>query len=1534
MLLLLVVAAILINTEWAQNILVTQVTKKLSKSLHTKVQVKRVSFSLFNRMYLEGTFVEDRNRDTLLYAGAVKVAITDWFFIKDQAELQYIGLDDAVIKMHRTDSVWNYQFLVDYFSSPKKDTAKKEGIEMMLKKAVLNNVTFKKTDEWVGQDMTVHIKYLDADGEDINFKKKKIFINSLRIDKPYFALYDYEGKRPKRPAKAKSKNNPLQDDVNDWDVLVKDIVLKDGTFKNDKQTGRQPYDYFDGNHIQFSSINATFKNTSWYKDTVETDMQLSTKERSGFTVNSLSSRLKIHPGGMIFDKLDIKTPNSRLRNFYAMRYDDFDEDMKRFLHQVKLEGRFTGSNLSSDDLAYFAPELKKWKRNIRIEGNVYGTIDNLTARNFIVEAGKDSRLNGDIKMTGLPDIEKTYISFRSNDFRTTYEDAVNMVPEIKDIKQPNLAELGYLKFKGTFTGYLRDFITYGTIETKLGTVNTDINMKLPEGGLPNYSGKINTTSFNLGSFIGNNKLGTIAFNGSIKGEGFNPNSSVVDVDGKVEEFQFNNYTYHNINVKGSLQKNLFEGKIGIDDPNVKATADGSIDFKGDQPEFNLFAEILRSDLKALNLSKGDFKVLGKYQMNFKGKTIDDFLGNASLYDVAITKNDQTYIFDSLLLSSDIEDNRKTIRLRNNDIDASISGQFSLKDLPNTVASYLSKYYPAYINAPKNLPGKQSFSFHADVKDIDQYLQLVDPYLQGFDYTSIDGNINTIDSSFNINVAVPHAAYKKYELNDFVLKGVGNLDSLKVNARTGVIVVNDSLRFPSTSLSIASAGNISDLNITTGATQTLTSANLSARVTNLRDGARIHFNPSSLVLNQKTWRIERDGELTISRSLVDASEIMFTNGDQEISLSSIPSEIGNSNDIIVSLRRVNLGDFLPFVITNPRIEGITSGEVTIEDPFNKLRVYVNAQTDQTRFENDSIGIISLNGFWDNSAKKSTYHLISANKEHFFTINGSLDLKDSLNQRIDATADIENTTLKMIERYLATIFGDLKGNVSGKLRVVGNIREPDIIGTAKVKGGGMKVLYTNCYYSFDDATVEFRPDEIDFGSITVRDKFKNMATVGGTLKHHFFRDFAYDIRSNTRKLLLLNTTRMDNSTFWGTAIGRAAFVFSGPQKDMKMYVNAEPVDSSVMFINTSTSSKNKGEVDYIIWRQYGREMNTDSLLKESSSLAIDLDLSSNPYLKVNVILDELTGDIISATGNGNIKLHTATAEPMTLNGRYNVLRGDYNFNFQDIFKKPFVLEPGSNSTISWSGDPYNADLNITAKYVADKVQMSTLFPESISGVSSGNSNLLKEVSDVEVICNLTGTLQQPEPHFIIQLPSNSALKTNGEVDSKLRTINRDANEASKQATYLIVFKSFAPEAAVVTNEVNEGLINTTISGVINGILASSVKNFFYKVFGNSFGVNFNYSRVSSYSGLSGTSQSNNADTRENVSLQFIKSILNNKLTISFGSDFNFAAVSQSQTGQSVQPFLFLPDVTAEYRITPDGKLRASFFYKSSFDVLSSS
>lgn len=130
----------LVQFPAVQTFAVTRVANKLSKDLGTKVTVDKVSFRFFNRLILDGLLVQDRKKDTLLYAGNLKADVTDWFIFKDNIVLKNIELNNSVVKINRNDSVWNYQFLVDYFARPKGN--KKTDIVIDAKEIHFNSLSF------------------------------------------------------------------------------------------------------------------------------------------------------------------------------------------------------------------------------------------------------------------------------------------------------------------------------------------------------------------------------------------------------------------------------------------------------------------------------------------------------------------------------------------------------------------------------------------------------------------------------------------------------------------------------------------------------------------------------------------------------------------------------------------------------------------------------------------------------------------------------------------------------------------------------------------------------------------------------------------------------------------------------------------------------------------------------------------------------------------------------------------------------------------------------------------------------------------------------------------------------------------------------------------------------------------------------------------------------------------------------------------------------------------------------------------------
>jgi len=1507
----------LINWSPVQNYFLRKVTRTLSENLRTNVSIKHVDFSLFNKMAIEGILVEDRKKDTLLYAGLAKVNITDWFFLRDKATLQYLGLKDALINLNREDSVWNHQFLIDYFSSPKNpNAAPKKTIQIDFKVMELENIRFNQVDKWTGQDMTFAIKRLYADAEGIDLNKKTIAINSIDVDKLSFYLSDYTGRKPPSTDTAKTTVKVTVPGAykwnNDgWTVNVKAIHLNGSSFQNEKETQRLPYtDMFDGQHLIFGAINGDIKNLQFAKDTLNAFIDLATKEKSGFEVKKIQARLKFTPEIMEFNELDLVTEKSRLRNYYAMAYDGFNKSMSDFLHSVTLIGRFENSHVHSDDIAFFAPALKNWHRNFDLKGSARGPVDNLVAKNMIIKSG-NTMLDGDIALRGLPDLSQTFIDFKSNNLVTNYSDLITILPSLKNVTQPQLSKLGNIRFKGNFTGFINDFVTYGTINTNLGSVIADINMKLPDNKPATYSGKISSAGFNLGQFLNTGTLGNIALDGNIKGSGFSLNDLDAVFKGNVHQLTFSGYNYQNIIVDGSFKNKVFSGHGAINDPNLNLKDfNGSISFAGKETAFNFDADLAGSNFKKLHFTNDEFALNGRFSLNFTGNNIDNFLGTAKVYEATLLHNNTRLSFDSLNLNSFIVDGTKQLSVQSNQLEGSITGNFKILELPNAFTTFLSRYIPAYIPPPKHSVSNQDFSFFIKTKEVDEYVQLIDPKLKGFNNSTFSGNLNLAKNELNIKAEVPEFEYDKKIFNGVTLQAKGNLDSLDTKIKTGDIVLNDSLHFPGTDLSIISRNNTSVFQLKTSASKTLSEAEINATVETLSDGVRIHFSPSSFIINDKKWQLEKDGELTIRKKFIEASEVKFVQGNQEIVLSTEMAQDGTDNvDVVARLKKVNIDDFAPFFLKDPRLEGVLTGTVTLKDPFGKQVVEFNAMAEKFRLDDKEIGNTNLNGSV-NTATGLVQLKASADGQHYkFNIDGRYNYKDSTNDQMAIALNSEHFDISLLDKYLGAVFTDMHGDAVSDLKISGGPKSKTFTGSVTVTDGSLKVIYTQCKYKFNNETIIFNPGEIDLGTLQLKDTLGNTGTASGKiLFKDMFDDLTFEnIRFETGKMLVLNTTEIDNSDFYGKVIGRADLSLNGNVTDMRMKIKGEPssLDTSHIYLPTG-AGREANVVDYIDFIQFGTEME-DAKGRKGSNITVDMELKANTACKIDVILDKATGDIIKGQGNGDLVIHAGTNDRLSIRGVYNITKGDYTFNFQTFLKKAFTLNRG---TISWNGDPYLANINIEAEYLAENVDLSSI----------SSSNSFRQKGDIKVVANLTGVLNKPDIRFSFVLPERNPLYGDFFAQNKLDAFKKEPSEMNKQVASILLINSFiAGSQNVLTGNVPFTLAANTIGGVVSGWLTGIFNKGLERA---TKGVVSTYLDINSSVDLQSTLALLQANVKGGIQL-----LLNNRLVVYLGGNIDFNNPYALIANKS----LISPDISIEYMLTKDGKWRAVGFNRSNITDL---
>jgi hypothetical protein len=102
-----------------------------------------------------------------------------------------------------------------------------------------------RRDEWRGEDMAFHMRSMTIDAKQISLAEKNIDIGSINLNEPFFSIYNYTGKRPKRPPVVKpdavlEEDSTLQWNPDLWRFAINKLRVENGILKTSIQTNREP----------------------------------------------------------------------------------------------------------------------------------------------------------------------------------------------------------------------------------------------------------------------------------------------------------------------------------------------------------------------------------------------------------------------------------------------------------------------------------------------------------------------------------------------------------------------------------------------------------------------------------------------------------------------------------------------------------------------------------------------------------------------------------------------------------------------------------------------------------------------------------------------------------------------------------------------------------------------------------------------------------------------------------------------------------------------------------------------------------------------------------------------------------------------------------------------------------------------------------------------------------------------------------------------------------------------------------------------
>jgi len=1522
---LLLLSYLLLLLPIVQEKIGQRIAANFSQSLGTEFKLEGLSFSLLNRVDIKNVLIRDQQKDTLLFAQTLKLRLSDLIFSSKAPTLGYIGLEKAKIYLHRKTPVWNYQFIVDHFKS--NDTSKSSSQQFDLKKIDFSNFQFIQDDEWIGTTTKLESKHLIANFN--QFKGKAIEIEKVILDKPFYYYLDKPGLAPKRKEKKyQPRKNEMYFSENGLNILAKKIEIVQGKIWIEYGFGN-PVPYFDEEHIRIQNLNATIDNASFLADTIRANVRLSLKERSGFVIKKLTTKFRMTPEIMEFAALSLKTNNSSIGNYYAMEYKDFIPDFRQYMQKVNMKATITKSIVASDDIAFFAPALNDVNQQIATNFRFNGTVDDFKVQALGAQYGQ-SFVKGDFSMKGLPNMQQTMIQVNQFNAKTNIQDLGSWIPGIKDLNNLPLETFGNLYFQGDLTGTIYDFITKGSIATDIGSAVTSIRLQFPTNSEPIYEGNLVATKLNAGKLFNIPSLGLLKFSGKIAGSSFNLDKIKTNIEGQIDSIQFNGYTYAQIQTNGILQKQAYNGSIKIKDPNINFISNLEVDFKEHTPSFNAVGDLTNANLSALQFSNNQIQLTGLLDVNFSGSNIDNFIGSAKFYNGKLKSATNTINFDSVSLKSSITKGNKQIILSSDDIQASISGKFNIDQLPNSVQYFLQGYFPNYIKNLKEAPVNQQFSFQVNTAYFEPYIRIFRDEFSGFNNMFVNGTINTDKQTLQLDAKIPYAQWNHYAISNGVIGGTGNKDSLKLNLLASAFNLTDSFQLISPKLRVNTSKDQSQFNLIAESKSALSYISFEGKVNTYTDGLSVQWAPSYFILNEKQWSIQNKGEISIRKNNTYAKQFSISQGLQKIAVQNHPND---ANGLQVKLEEVILGDITNVFFSYPKLEGITNATINLNKINDQFSLNINSTINQFSFNSTLLGNTTLNAAYDDKTGIVPFDLNCPNSSYHLAAKGSYAIKDSLNP-LDATLTLQESDFGLIQEFIGGVLTDLKGKATGAIHFGGRIENPDLRGVATIKDAAFKVDYTKVNYFLPTATLQFTDEGIDFGTIQVQDKLNRVAQFKGKIFHQRFNHLVYDMDMQSSKIELLNTDVIDNSSFYGQAVGKASMTIRGPEENIKMSINAEVNDSSHIYLPNATS-KETGQSEFIVFKKIGKSIISNAETP-TYNLVVDLDVSADNKTQIDVILDELTGDVIKAVGNGRLKIRAGNIEPLTMRGKYNIEKGKYDFNFQSFIRKPFDLIPEAGNFIEWTGNPYEANIHVDARYTAERVSLNELV---------GNANFSNAVKsyrgNVYVIAALRNKLARPDIQFTLAFPPGNPISTDNEFSQFITRLERDDNEIIKQVSFLIVFNSFAPVGFNSGNNNNAYSVTTlginSISQLLTKEINKSVTNLLNKVTGDQslrfdIGSNvYNSGNLLDPTG-SGIAINSNKIDRQRVNLKFGRSFFNDKVIVNLGGDFDFNLRSASSIDNN--NFQWLPDLNIEFILTKDRKLRAIVFNRNSLDIIGGS
>ena len=1349
-------------TPWGQDLVRTTAERELTKLLGTDVRIGSVSITPFNRIDADSITVADDNGKTALIVGCLDARFEMWHFLTTG------------------------RIMVDYVS--------------------INGIDGKVYRETATSPLNI----------------------AGIIEK----LKGKDEKKEKRP----------------FDFAIETVKIRNGSFSYDVLDRPHRVGRFDASHIAVDSLelNAGLPRLSDKRIMVELE-HLAFIEKSGLRVNDIMAEVEYATKLLAVRNFDVELPKSHLRFADLELSFTNPSDLSNYGREWPVALTLAdGSVVTPADLAAFEPRLSTFRNPMGLTLDIHGTLAHvkLDAMRISSTAPRQSLVtditgevfnldNRDLlRFEGITALVQTDAPTIMHllDFapKATFDQLLKPVSAVKRIRMT-----------ADVSGTLDHLEGKVSAMTAVGSLDADGVMTM-NGRVPGLDLSAIINDLDIGALTDRPEIGRITADLDFAGTlGKNPAGTLT---AQVESCEYRGYSLGNMTFTGRLSEDShFNLDLDADNDLGKMVLAVGGSYGKDDPGLMAKGVVANFNPQVLGIlpQYAGYRLSALMDIDLHGLRNQWVTGHARVTDIKFHDYEgdgKPLNIRKIALEANTVDYPNTVTLESDFINGRIDGRISPFSIGLQTRAMLASVMPALFGDMSGMDTgviSNNFRFDFSIANAEALSDFFNLPVQIVYPVNVDGYFDNDKGLMNATVDAPYLQQRD-KIIDNTLVSV-DIDRAagrgSVYATTGMPTQKGPMALAA---SMSAAANRIDTQINwqierqKAINGIISLSTLLGRNDNGAITADVAFNPGEITFGDAVWSIA-PSHIAYSPKNLMVDNFSLQSGQQSVRVNGT----ANTDDAslmtldIANLRLIKIFETLD--INNALIGGRATGKFNIRGLFSgdPLIASPGLHVDSISYNYCVLGNAEVRAGFNNETKGVALDAdVTAFDGRKSRIWGEIVPAGEL---LDINIEADHVNVGFMQPFMSAFAGAVTGYASGNAHLFGTFHDIDLEGDILAQDLGLKIDFTNTWYYCDKDSVHIRPGIINIDNITLHDVDGNTARLNGWVRHHYFHLPSFDFKvTDAHRLLCYDVGPKQSPDWYGRIYGDGTANITGRPGVVNIGANMRTTAGST-FTFVLSDAEEANEYNFITFRDATPRPVRDSLIETDplpkavreyrdrqlakaaqqdrpSDYNMDIVVDITPEAALTIVMDPVGGDEIKSTGSGNLRMtYASQGNDLRMYGTYTIDRGKYNFTLQDIIVKDFTIDEGSS--ISFTGDPYSARLDIKAVYNVN-ANLSDLDESFLNDRDLNRTNV-----PVHAVLMARGDMRQPEIDFDLRFPTLTS-----DVDRKVKSIISTEDMMNRQIIYLLALNRFYTPDYMSTTKGNElfSVASSTLSSQLSSMI----------------------------------------------------------------------------------------------------------------------